>query len=347
MSEPSPFLLWDTSVTLRPSFGYKDNPTLAPDAFKQGSAFVNLGAEMLLFRLPTGADSFHLFWSGDDRRYLGSDLVETEQMFVTQASYTRNLGNGWSGSLTAQHVFVNQVIDLSSADLGLGTGRAEGHTVTLRPGARFGFADDWWVELEGDLTRQIYAAPLDGYWEYVPKLVLGYRLPNESALTAGYTHTWRPFDDSPLLTPSRELLPGTNTRIENDRLELRWRQNWNSARSWTTTVRAFAVATRDNGFGFFDYHRWGTAAAAQWVAGPWTFKLSGRYSRYDYDAQLIAPDEAITRLRDEFSTEARAEFLLRKSLILFASYELEHSEGNVSSDNFAAQTAQTGLEWEF
>lgn len=347
MGEPSPFLLWDLSTTLRPSFGYKDNPTLAQSSFKQGSAFANLGADLLLFRLPTGADSFHLFWSGDDRRYFGSDVVDTEQMFVTQATYKRTLDDRWTASLAAQHVFVNQVIDLSSEDLGLGIGQAEGHTLTLRPGVRFAISSAWWLELEADCTRQLYAEPLDDYWEYVPKLVLGYSLPHESTLTAGYTHTWRPFDDSPLLTPSREFLPGTNTRIQNDRLELRWRQNWDAAKTWTTTLRTFGVVTRDNGLGFFDYHRWGVAAAAQWVARPWTFKLSGRYSHFDYDEQLIAPDEAVTRVRRDAYAEARVEFALRKKLLLFASYELEHSEGNVSPDNFTAQTAQAGLEWEF
>ncbi len=347
MGEPSPFLLWDLSTTVRPSFGYKDNPTLAPAAFQQGSSFVNLGAELLLFRLPTGADSFHLFWSGDDRRYLSSDLVDTEQLFVTQATYKRALDERWSASLTAQHVFVNQVIDLSSEDLGLGIGQASGHSFTLRPGLRFDLATDWWVELEADYTRQLYGEPLDDYWEYVPKIVVGYRLPQQSSLAASFTHTWRPFDDSALLTPSRELLPGTNTRLQNDRLELRWRQNWNATKTWVTTLRTFAVATRDNGLGFFDYHRWGATAAVQWRHGPWTLKLSGRYSRYDYDEQLIAPDEATTRVRTEVSAEARTEFALRKTLRLVAGFELEHSQGNVSPDNFTAQTAQAGVEWDF
>lgn len=72
MAEPSPFLLWDLSTTLRPSVGYKTNPTLANTAFREGSSFINLGVELLLFRLPTGPDSFHFYFSADDRRYVDS-----------------------------------------------------------------------------------------------------------------------------------------------------------------------------------------------------------------------------------------------------------------------------------
>jgi hypothetical protein len=347
MSEPSPFLLWDLSTTVRPSFGYKDNPTLAPDAFKSGSAFLGLGVELLLFRLPTGDDSFHLFWAGDDRRYLNSDLVDTEQLFVTQASYRRTLGENWSAGLSAQHVFVNQVIDLSSEDLGIGIGRAAGHTLTLRPSVRLDVGTHWYVEAETEGTRQLYDAPLDDYWEYVPKLLVGFRFAYDSSVTAAYTHTWRPFDDSQLLTPSRELLPGTDTRIQSDRFELRWRQNWNAAKSWSTTVRAFHVLTRDNGLGFFDYHRTGVSGTVQWAPGRWTLKATARASRYDYDEQLIAPDEDTTRVRKDLAVETRVEFALRKTLLLFASYELDHSQGNVSQDNFTANTFQGGLEWEF
>ncbi len=346
MAEPSPFLLWDLSTTLRPSVGYKTNPTLANTAFREGSSFINLGVELLLFRLPTGPDSFHFYFSADDRRYVDSSLVDKEQFFISQASWRHELGSGWSVGTAVQHVFVNQVVDLSSEDLGLGISRAAGHGLTLRPSVRYEFGR-WWLEVEGDATRQLYDEPLDDYWEFVPKLTAGLRLAHGSTLAVSLAHTWRPFDDSPLLTPSRELLPGTNTRIQSDRLELRWRQNWDAAKVWSTTLRGFGVLTRDNGLGFFDYHRYGVAATAQWAPERWKFSATARASRYDYDEQLIAPDEASTRVREELSAEVRAELSLRKNVRLFAGYELEFSQGNVSPDNFTAHTGQAGVEWEF
>jgi hypothetical protein len=346
MAEPSPFLLWDLSTTLRPSVGYKTNPTLVNTAFREGSPFINLGAEFLLFRLPTGADSFHFYFLADDRRYLDSSLVDKEQYFISQANWRRDLGQGWSVGTAVQHVFVNQVIDLSSEDLGLGISRAAGHGLTLRPSVRHDFGP-WWLEAEGDATRQLYDEPLDDYWEFVSKVTAGYRLAHGSTLSLSWAHTWRPFDDSPLLTPSRELLPGTNTRIQNDRLELRWRQNWDAAKVWSTTLRGFGVLTHDNGLGFYDYHRYGVAATAQWAPDRWKFAATARASRYEYEEQLIAPDEATTRVREDLSAEVRAEFALRKSLRLFAGYELDFSQGNVSPDNFTAHTGQAGVEWEF
>jgi hypothetical protein len=52
-------------------------------------------------------------------------------------------------------------------------------------------------------------------------------------------------------------------------------------------------------------------------------------------------------VRKDLAVETRVEFALRKTLLLFASYELDHSQGNVSQDNFTANTFQGGLEWEF
>ena len=84
MLEPGPFLLWDTTFTLRAGGGHKDNPTYAP-TFREPAGFMSLGADLLLLRLPTEGNSFHLFFTGDDRRYFGAPNARKEQNFVTQA----------------------------------------------------------------------------------------------------------------------------------------------------------------------------------------------------------------------------------------------------------------------
>lgn len=347
MGNPDALLLWDFSGTLRPTFGYSSNPTLAPDQFKQGAYFSHFGADALLFRIPTGDNSFNLVWSGDDTRYFGSSPVNTDQLFVTQANYAYKHNESWSLTLRGQHVFINQVIDLSSEDLGIGIGRAKGHTLMAQPGIKYQLDSHWWVEAQEYTSRQLYQSPLDDFWEYATQAIVGYRLANASSITASYTHTWRIFDDSPLLTPSRELLPGTNTRTQNDGVELRWRQNWDQAKVWSTTLRSFIVKSHDNGLGYYDYHRWGTSASLRWNNDPWKVELIGRYVPYFYDDQLIAPDEAVTRQREEWSWELQIQYAIRKHLSLTASYEYQYSSGNYGPDNFSAQTVQAGVEWSF
>ena len=102
MLEPGPFLLWDTTFTVRGGGGHKDNPSYAPDfarSFREPGAFMALGAEVLLLRVPTDGNSFFLFFTGDDRRYFDAPDVRKEQTFVTQAQF-KHEGTGWTTSLT-------------------------------------------------------------------------------------------------------------------------------------------------------------------------------------------------------------------------------------------------------
>lgn len=347
MLEPSPFLLWDLSTTVRPSFGYRQNPTLAQDAFREASTFVNVGAELLLFRLPTEGNHFHLFFSGDDRRYLDSSQIEKEQTFVTQAEFRHEFGTGWSTALTGLHVYNDQVVDLSTVDQGRGTTRAAGHTLSARPNVRWDATPQLWFEVESELVRQIFFEPLDDYWEFAPRALAGWKLPRDSSVTASYLHLWRPYDDSPQLSPTGETLPGTLNRIQSDRFELRWKQRWDAGKRWTTTLRGFFHVTQDNGLGFYDYQRPGVALTVQYQISRWTLRAGGRYSRYDYLAQSIAPDEVTTRLREEWGGDLRAQFDVTKNFRLFVDYEFQHSTGNVAVDNYQDHLVQGGFEWEF
>lgn len=347
MLETRPFLLWDLSATWRPSFGYESNPALAQDAFRDGSVFANLGVDLLLFRLPTGGNSFHLFFSGDDRRFLDSATVDREQVFITQADYGHDFQNGWVTGLSALHLYANEVIDLTDQNFGPGTTRAAGHTLSLKPKLRYSFNPQLWIEASGDFARQLFDDPLPDYWDHAPAVTVGWNLPRASQFTATYTHTWRPFDDARLFSPTGEVLPGTDRRLRLQRIELRWRQRWDEGKRWTTTLRGHRTQAEDNGLGYFDYDRWWAGLTVEWNRAPWRCRVTGRFSRYDFLAQNIAPDEAELRAREETGFEARLDYSLSKTFKLMFGYELERSRGNVRFDNYTAHTGQAGFEWEF
>lgn len=347
MLEPGPFVLWDLSTTLRPSVGYKDNPTLAQDAFRDPGAFLNLELELLLFRLPTDGNTFYALFLAEDRRYWDTHSIDKEQSFITQADYRHEFESRWRMSLTGIHAYTDQVIDLSSADLGAGTARAAGHTLTLRPGVRHDLGSYAWIELDGEATRQFFEEPLNSYWEWLPRLTVGWKLPHDSSISLAAWHLWRPYEDALQLTPTGEALPGTESHLESDRFELRWQQRWDNQKRWTTTLRGFFHQTRDNGLGYSDYDRIGGSVSVQFKSGRWLVKGLARYSRFDYLAQTIAPDEAATRLRHEVTGEVRLEFEVRERLKLIAAGEWDLSDGNVAFDNYEALTGYGGIEWEF
>ncbi len=134
MLEPSPFLLWETSLTLRTGGGHSSNPSLAnfPQA-RQPSAFLEYGGDLMFFRLPTETDSAYLLFSGDNREYLDADNIPGEQNFLALAQYLHESPSWWKSGATVSYIYVNQFLDLSEIDSGIGTAQIQGNTINFRP----------------------------------------------------------------------------------------------------------------------------------------------------------------------------------------------------------------------
>lgn len=90
--------LWDTVFTLRSSAGYKDNVALSATR-PSGSALLRNQAEAIVFRLPVEGLEFNAFVSGEDTRYLASNVVDVEQNALAHAQLKRTWSELWSASL--------------------------------------------------------------------------------------------------------------------------------------------------------------------------------------------------------------------------------------------------------
>ena len=345
MLEPSPMLLWDSTVTLRSSMGYRDNPSLA-HSFREPSPFETLGVEWLVIRPPTDGNLFYIFFSGEDRRYLHAPDVPMEETFITSAQFTHTGNSGWVTGLGLQHFYADQVFDLSSDNNGFGTARARGHSLILRPSLRREWGG-WSLEFEPGASLQYYGEPLDNYREFAPKLKLtrayGYKSSFELALGESY----RLYDTTRLLTADGTALVGTNEQLTTRFAEALWRQMWGSAHHWRTTLKAQFARSEDNGSGYFDHDKLAASAQLRYTAGRWLAEAIGRVSRYDYPVQTADTTTSGHRRRDEFGAELRLEFRWTRHLKSVAAAEWQRSAANTSYDDFSVKTVQTGLELEF
>jgi hypothetical protein len=348
MAEPSPFLLWDSSLSMRASGGYNSNPSLAYlGEFRQPAAFFEYGGDLMFYRLPADGDSAYIFVSGDDRRYFNADQVPGQQNFLTQFKYDHESPSWWNAGASLVWMYANQVIDLSDLDNGVGTAQVKALTIALRPSFSARLGTNWLAGFELPLMRQGLTAPADGYFEVGPQLLLTRKLPNASTASIGYSWTWRPYDDSPLLTPGGEIISGSLERLRYNSVNVRWQQNWDRDRAWRTTLFGGFTATRDNGLGYYDYNRFRVGGAVQYQVGRWILSGDGSAGWYQYVEQTTAPEETALRERQEFSVGVQVSFQVSDRVQWVTRFTWETSISNIPQDTYDATTASMGLEVEF
>lgn len=349
MTEPGPFLLWDTSLTLRSGGGHADNPTYAP-SFREPSGFMALGADLLVLRLPSDGNSGYLFFTGDDRRFFGAPSVRKEQTFATQGQL-KHEWTDWTGTLAFHHLYADQVFDLSEQGSGTnapvqGHVQAIGHTLGIRPALRRSLGDGWWAEGEVGFARQYFGEPLDGSGERSMKLTFGRLYAPKCSLELALAGSLRLYDDSALLAADGSYLAGTREELATRAIEGVWRHTWDAEGRWRTVLRGSATRVEDNGQGYFDHDKLSASAQVQFGSGRWTAKLTGKFVRFTYAVQQVPAPGTGARARDEVTAEAKLEYRLRPQLKCVVVLSEEHSLGNSAFDTYSARTVSAGLEWD-
>lgn len=337
---------WDTVFTLQSSAGYKDNVALSAMR-PSGSAFLRNLGEVIVLRLPVDGLEFNAFLSVEDTRYLASRVVDREQNALAHAQLKRTWNDTWSTGLGAQHVYQNQVVDLSTSLATPTVLRVQSHTYLARFTARRKFADHWWVEMEPTLARQDFSGPLDDYWEAGPKLSLGRSHGQRSELALSYELTHRPFDHREQATRTAAAIPGSELAFTQHRAQLTWRHHWDEARRWRTTTRLGYEASFDNGPGYFDLRRWHAGMQLRWAAAPWEASVTGRFGNYAYPHQPVSPTDARAIERTDFLLALHLERTLVKRVKWFLDYELERTLSNQPATGYAVNLIHSGVSLEF
>jgi len=348
MAEPSPFQLWDTSLSIRSGGGHSSNPSLANlPAARQPSAFLEYGGELMFFRLPTGGDNAYVFISGDDRRYLNPKSVPGEQNFVALASYTHESPSWWMAGSTVSYVYLHQVIDLSEIDSGIGTAAIRGNTLNFKPMFGVHWSTNWQGQVELPINRQMFSNTAGDFLELGPLFTLSRALTHSSQISLTYAWHRRAYDDTPLFGATGVRIPESLEVLNYNHLNLRWRQNWDAEKHWTTTARLGLTAARDNGAGFYDYNRYRASGIVRYQAGRWSAQIEGGAYWSDYQVQFVSTDNPALRSQQTVFAQAQLEFQVWRGLKWNVSFAYDQSVGNVALDTYLVRTLTTGLGWEF
>lgn len=338
--------LWDTVFTLQSSAGYKDNVSLSA-VRPSGSPFVRNQAEAIVFRLPVEGLEFNAFLSGEDTRFLASEVVDQERNALAHVQLKKTWSEQWTASLTGQYIYQNQVVDLSTS-FGTPTVLAvESHTYSARLAVRRRFAGRWWWELEPTLTRQDFNSPLDDYWEGGPKISVGREHGRNSELAVSYELNHRPYDHRTQVSRAAVALPGSELAFTQHRTQLVWKHHWDEQRRWRTTAKLGYESSFDNGPGYYDFRRWQVSQQVRWTATPWEVSLTARFADYNYPHQPVAPGDSRSIERTDFNLNLHAERSLTKRVKWFLDYDFERSLANQPATGYAVNLVHSGVSLEF
>jgi len=336
--------LWNYSTSLRAGAGYNDNILLG-HSNPQGSGFVATGAEFFLLRLGERGPRVQVYVSGDDTRYLSGDSVDKEQLVFVQAQISGNLATKWSGSFGAEYTFQDQVLDVSVTESDLTTARVLANSFQANPALRHDFSTNTWIELKTPISRRIFEAPLDDYWEGGPRLVL--TLSRKWEWQAGYEYTRRLYDSRTQFTADGTSIPGTSLELGQHDARLQARGFLDKGHRWRTTTRIASRRTHDNGSGYFSYWRIQGGQQIRFRSGGWEATAEAKAGFYRYDVQQSGGPGSGRRERTELMFAARCEKSISRSWKWYAEYEYERTLAGDPLEEYSVNSARSGFAWEF
>jgi hypothetical protein len=338
--------LWNATLDLRGTIGYKDNVALA-NTNRQGSPLWDSGADLIVFRLPTGPWTLSLFASADDTRYFGAHAEPSEQLVIAAVQAKRTLPQDWSSSFAVNYFFQNQIIDLPPSQTNQApVSLVRGNNFTGRWMARKDFTTAW-AQLELTGGRELMAAPLDSFWQVGPRLDLGCRYGPGSDLRLNYQWNYTMFDTRQQVSSQGYAIAGTPLRFSSQTVELNWHHAWDNSSHWHTFVTAGYELNDDNGSGYFNYSQYRLSPKIEYRAATWKITGFVRGGYYDYPVQPISPGSSTLREKAYITAGFHAEKQVLKSLKIFADYSYDRSLSDLDTDTYYNNTVKLGVDWQF
>lgn len=337
---------WDAVLGAGTGAGFKDNIFLS-HADPTGRPFVTAAAELLVLRYaPLGVD-FNFYGNAEARNFFGGGVSHQEFTAFSQTRMERQFGEVFTGSLSGQYFYQDQVLDISVTETNREAAPVLGHTFVLKPALRAELPWDGWAELEPSATRQLFEAPLDDYWEAGVELTLGRKFGNNSHVKLSYEPLWRPYDSDFARASTGDALTNTLRFSFRQEARLTWEQHWDPEDRWQTELMGGVRINEENGEGYADYTRWFATARIQYQVSKWEILAEGRFAYYRYHNQTISASSAIKRNRTEWGAVCSFERELAEKVIWVTRYEYETTLSNDPLETYNVNTISTGLRWEF
>jgi hypothetical protein len=336
---------WSVSTAVESAYGFKDNLLLSSSA-EERSALARGVAEVLLFRLPTGAWDYSLFAQAEGTHFFSGRTVENEAKGWLQTELGLRAGDGWKLSLPLTGYYYDQVFDVSDTEVERLVAELKVAGVMAGPRVRWTFRSDFWLEAQGVVERKRYADEVNDGRVGATAIRAGWRLGERVELRAAGHRRWRDFDSRLQYSAAGRELAGAPLKIQEDEKEVRLDLKWDRAGQWQTSTRAGLRHYRDNGSGYFNYREQRVDHEVEWSGTLWRVRGRGEIRRVEFDVQTvglgIAPP---ARIKDEYNLEGRVERKLTDRWTIFAALTWERSRSNDRVASYRVNEGLLGVRW--
>lgn len=341
-------MLWDEQVSLSSGLGYKDNVLLSATN-SHGSAFCVNGLDLMVIRLPMDGWKVVGFIVGDDIRYWHDVGADREDSFIGGLRVERELPDGWQAGLEARGLYEHQVLDVTTSQGTPTNALVDGYGITAQPSVRKDLIAGLWLKLEVPVTRWLFEAPLDDFWEFGPVVTAGYDLSKRADVTASYGATDQIHDDWFALDAAGLRQLPQHLEIFQQQAELAWHQYWDAHRRWRSSTRLIFTDKEDNGGGYFNYYQYQAVEDLSRQTDDWQINGSAQIAYEDYPIQTLNEHSPQTLYRNLWNLSLEAERRLFKGLKGFAKLEYTRGLSNETggAGDYHATTVSGGLRYEF
>lgn len=342
------FLGTTLSVGLRGAAGYKDN-VLLTETGKIQSSFIRADFDAFLWRPPEFLTDVYWALTGSETLYLDapSDARE-ERVWMTQAEWRYSIGTYFKAGLSVQGYHQDQVIDLSTSEIGTFRARLKVSGITAGPNLRWEIRDPWWFEVSAAWKIETYKGAPEDFDEPGFTIRIGRKLGASHDLSVAWTGRKRDYDERNAFTIGGRPLPGTTLETEWSGGELRLVSKWNKSGSLSSTMKLAADRLRDSAFGYFDYDHWQAEAEARWKNEAWDVRAKATHGVHDYLIQVSGTGfDPAPREIEQTSLSLSAERRLSERWMLFAEVSSERNETNDPGGDYRVNTGFAGLSLEF
>lgn len=338
--------VWAQYYNLRFGGGYNDN-VLRSRFVDQASPLSFAEFEAVVVRLPRNGFDFNVFLTGQDIRYFGPGDSDKDQSFIATTSLSQEIGKDWVVGLESQYVYLDQVFDVSASLLDLGNIKSQLHQGAVTPTVRRKLPARSWLELDLQLSRSEFLAPVEDEWEGGPTLTYGLDFGRRSDWGFSYGILRRVGDDFNAFDLTGGPITGTTIVRKQHEFEFRFRHYWDEALRWRSSTKLEAQANRHNGSTFFDYDRFQISQELRYRDEKWEISSKASFKFYNYVSRTVSPANPEKRKRNRLNVESSLKRRIGKHWILFARHELEFANSNRVSDDYTANVVIGGIEWEY
>jgi len=337
---------WTLTTNVSAAAGYRDNVLLSPSQ-PQGSGFFRAEVEAMFLALPVKGFDGYVFFDAVELRFFSASQTDHERSaFITSEIHWQTAVDPLKASLAVQAYHHDQVFDVSVTEINLDTAALKVLGISAAPFVRWSFPQIGWVELKASGRREVYADDLDALKEGEGSLRLGRDWGYGSEISISAAERWRAHDSREQYTVGGRPLAGSRLKIRQKELRAQLAYVVDQKKLWRITLAAALEENRDNGTGYFDFHRKQITAGVAWQPTGWAIRLSAGIVKYDFLVQQvgfgITPEN---RHKAEFRLNVEVIRHLTKAWALVASYEGERARSNDDRSRFRINTSYLGLQW--